>query len=164
MVAKAAGASWIAVSGTPRSKDLKLKKASELGADAVLVSGETDIPVRILESTSTQGADVTIECAGNSPAISDCFKSVRRLGKIGILAITGKPETTIPWDEMVFKAACLTFCFSSSWTAWERVLGLLAKKSLPLGSIITHRLPLEKWKDGFEALEQGKAIKVIFNP
>jgi len=164
MVARASGASFVAVSGTARSKELKLKKAGELGADLTLVSGVDDVPAQLLEPTGGQGVDTAIEAAGNAAAVRDCFKSVRRLGKIGVLAITGKPETVVPWDEMVFRAARLTFCFSSSWSAWEKVLALLSKGALPLASIITHRLPLEKWREGFDALEQGKAIKVVLHP
>ena len=164
MVAKASGAAYVAVSGTKRSRELKLKKALEIGADEVLVSGEDDIPARMQAQNNGQGVDVAVEAAGSPPAVVDCFRSVRRLGRIGILAITGKGEVTVPWDEMIFKAARLTFCFSSSWTGWERVLALLAKGELPLASIITHRLPLEKWQEGFEAIENGEAIKVVMHP
>ncbi|MBN1807461.1 MAG: alcohol dehydrogenase catalytic domain-containing protein [Planctomycetes bacterium] len=164
MVARAAGAASVAVSGTRRSRSLKLAMARDLGADHTFVSGEDDVPSRMKEISGGQGADVAVECAGSTAAIFDCFRSVRRLGRIGVLAITGGGEATVPWDEMVFRAARLTFCFSSSWTAWERVLALLARKALPLESIITHRLPLENWLDGFEALEQGRAVKVIMHP
>ena len=164
MMAKASGASYVAVSGTKRSRELKLKKALEIGADEVFVSGEDDIPALMQKQNNGQGVDITVEAAGSPPAIVDCFRSVRRLGKIAVLAITGNGEATVPWDEMIFKAARLTFCFSSSWTGWDRVLALLAKGALPLASIITHRLPLEKWQEGFEALENGEAIKVVMHP
>ena len=70
----------------------------------------------------------------------------------------------IPYDRGIFKALRYDFCFSSSWTAWERGLGLISKGQLKAERLITHVLPLEKWKAAFLLLESLEAAKVILIP
>ncbi len=58
----------------------------------------------------------------------------------------------------------MDFCFSSSWTSWERAIGLIAKGLLPAAAMITHRLPLAEWQAAFQLLEDRQAVKVILIP
>lgn len=163
-LAKLAGAANLIAVGTPRSADLRLKKAKDLGADVTINLGEEDPIECVMDLTGGCGADLVIEAAGSSSAIKLAFDLVRRQGKICALGINGKETTDIPWDKAIFKAAQLTFCFSSSWQSWETVLQLMEKGMLNPDDIITHRLPLEQWQTAFEALENREAIKAILNP
>jgi len=45
-----------------------------------------------------------------------------------------------------------------------RAINLIAAKRVDVGPVITHILPLEKTKEGFEALIHRKGLKVILNP
>lgn len=163
LLARLSGAAKVIVSGTPRSAGLKLKKAHELGADRTVNIGEESLEDAAMEETKGVGADLVVECAGKPGAISDAFKCVRRLGRIAALAIAGK-EVQVPWDAGVFKAPVLTYCFSSSWTAWEAVLRLLGSGRLRLSPLITHTAPLGDWKEIFGEIEAGRAIKTILRP
>ncbi len=163
-LAKLAGASNLIAVGTPRSANLRLKKAKEIGADVIINLGEHD-PVEVVSDlTKGYGSDMVIEAAGSSEAIKMAFDLVRRHGKICALGINGKETTDVPWDKAIFKAVQLTFCFSSSWQSWETVLQLMEKGMLKPEEIITHKLPLEQWREAFEALENREAIKVILEP
>jgi L-iditol 2-dehydrogenase len=163
-IAKLAGASNVIAIGTPRSAGLRLKKAKDLGADVIINLGEEDPVAIVSDLTDGYGADLVIESAGSSEAIEMSFDLVRRHGKICALGINGKETTPVPWDKAIFNAVQLTFCFSSSWQSWETILQLLEKGMINPEGIITHRLPLEKWREAFEALENRKAIKAILNP
>jgi len=48
-----------------------------------------------------------------------------------------------------------------TWTVMER---MMKKKLLNLEPIITHRLPLEKFEEGFSLLEKGMGSKIILLP
>ena len=41
---------------------------------------------------------------------------------------------------------------------------MMESEKLKTEEIITHRMPLEQWKEAFEALENREAIKAILNP
>jgi threonine dehydrogenase-like Zn-dependent dehydrogenase len=54
--------------------------------------------------------------------------------------------------------------FGSIHSSWERVLGLVGRGLVDLGSLITETLPLEQWKRGFELMEKRQACKVVLLP
>jgi L-iditol 2-dehydrogenase len=160
-IAKAAGVRWVGISG---GEGIRLEKARELGADCVIDRRKTDPLQRVLEMTGGLGVDMLIETSGSPDAIRQAFEMVRRLGTICAVGISGKPEVPIPYDRGIFKALRYDFCFSSSWTAWERAIGLISKGLLPAEKMITHRLPLAEWQSAFRLLEDRQAVKVILLP
>jgi L-iditol 2-dehydrogenase len=119
---------------------------------------------KVLEMTDGLGVDILVEASGGGKAIYQAFEMVRRLGRICAIGISGKDEVAIPYDRGIFKALRYDFCFSSSWTAWERVIGLISRGLLPAEKIISHKLPLEKWEEAFHLLENLQAAKVILIP
>jgi L-iditol 2-dehydrogenase len=163
-VAKAAGAKSILVTGQNADEGIRFEKARELGADHTVNVNKVDPIKKVLETTNGLGTDVLIETSGSSQAIHQAFEMVRRSGRICAIGISGKQDVAIPYDRGIFKALRYDFCFSSSWTAWERSIGLISKGLLPAGKIITHRLPLEKWQEAFHLLENLDAAKVILIP
>jgi len=160
-IAKSAGARWVGISG---GEGIRLEKAKELGADFVIDRRKTDPLQRVLEMTGGLGVDMMIETSGSPDAIRLAFEMVRRLGTVCALGISGKPEVPIPYDRGIFKALRYDFCFSSSWTAWERAIGLIANGLLQAEKMITHRLPLAEWQRAFQLLEDRQAVKVILIP
>lgn len=163
LLCRASGASRIVMVGTARSAALKLKKAAELGAET-LISGQDNVVERILEMTDGYGADLVVEASGAPKAIDESFRAVRRQGRICGLGISGKDKVDIPWDVAIFKAAVLTFAFSSSWTSWEAVLRMMGDGQLNVQPLITHVAPLEDWEKIFHEIENGRVIKAILKP
>jgi threonine dehydrogenase-like Zn-dependent dehydrogenase len=48
--------------------------------------------------------------------------------------------------------------------AWVRMLEILEQRRVAIGDLITHKLPLERWQEGFKACEDRSAIKVLLQP
>jgi len=163
-VAKAAGAKTILVTGRSSDEGIRFEIARELGADHTINVDKVNAIQKVLDVTDGLGADLLIEASGGSPAIYQAFEMVRRLGRICAIGISGKQEVPIPYDKAIFKALRYDFCFSSSWTAWEKTIGLISKGSLPSGKLITHRLPLSEWETAFHLLENLEAAKIILLP
>ena len=163
-IVKAAGARVAAIVGRDADETVRLAKARELGADVIINTDKEDAIERVLGMTEGRGADMLVETSGSGKAIFQAFEMVRRLGKICAVGISGKEEVAIPYDRGIFKALTCEFCFSSSWTAWERALGMIAAGALPARKLITHTLPLAEWRKGFELLENLQAVKVILVP
>lgn len=163
-IAKAAGARIVGVTGRSSDEGVRFQKAKELGADFTINVDKEDPVQKVLQLTDGRGVDLLIETSGGGRAIYQGFEMVRRLGKICAIGISGKEEVPIPYDRGIFKALRYDFCFSSSWTAWERAIGLISKGLLPAEKLITHKLPLEKWEEAFHLLENLQAAKVILIP
>lgn len=163
-IAKAAGARMVGVTGRSLDEGVRFKKAKELGADFTVNVDKEDAVQKVLQLTNGLGVDILIETSGGGKAITQAFEMVRRVGRICAIGISGKEEVAIPYDRGIFKALRYDFCFSSSWTAWEKAIGMISKGSLPAEKFITHKLPLEKWEEAFHLLENLQAAKVILIP
>lgn len=163
-IAKAAGASLTIMVGRSSKGELRLNKARELGADVIIDTEKEDPVIKVNHLTNGLGVDFLIETSGNPDVISKSFEMVRRTGTICAIGITGLPEVSIPYDRGIFKGIRFDFCFSSSWTSWEKAIALISKGILNLETLITHRLPLEKWEEAFRLLENRQAVKVILIP
>ena len=163
-ITKAAGVKSVGITGRSADEGVRFKKAKELGADFTINVDQEDPVRKILMLTEGLGVDVLIETSGGGKAITQAFEMVRRFGRICAIGISGKDEVAIPYDRGIFKALRYDFCFSSSWTAWEKTIGLIAKGLLPAERLITHKLALEKWEEAFRLLENLQAVKVILIP
>ena len=163
-IAKTAGAESVWITGRNSDEGIRFEKARALGADLTINVDKDDPVKKVLEMTNGLGVDILIETSGGSQAIYQVFEMVRRLGRICAIGISGKEEVAIPYDRGIFKALRYDFCFSSSWTAWERVIGLISKGLLPAEKLITHKIPLERWEEAFHLLENLQAAKVILIP
>lgn len=163
-IAKVAGARFVGITGTSLDEGIRIQKAKELGADLTIIVDQEDPVSRVMEITNGLGVDMVIEASGSEIAIGQVFEIVRRLGRVCAIGISGKESLRIPYDRGIFKGIRYDFCFSSSWTAWERTIGLISKGLLPAEKFITHQLPLEKWEEAFHLLENRQACKVILIP
>ncbi|NWG02754.1 MAG: zinc-binding dehydrogenase [Syntrophaceae bacterium] len=163
-IAKTAGVKLVGITGRSSDEGVRFEKARELGADFTINVDQEDPVRKVLEMTDGLGVDLLIETSGGSKAIYQAFDMVRRLGRVCAIGISGRDEIPIPYDRGIFKALRYDFCFSSSWTAWEKAISLISKGLLPAQKFITHKLPLEKWEEAFHLLESLQAAKVILIP
>jgi L-iditol 2-dehydrogenase len=163
-MAQVAGASKVILTGIDRDEKTRLPKARELGIDHVVNVAQEDVTRIVEELTGGEGADVVIELAGAIPAIQQAFRLTRRLGRVGILGQPPTDEVQIPYREALFRALTVVFSYSSKYTSWERALSLFERGAIRPADFITHVLPLEKWKQGYELSRNGEAVKVVLEP
>ena len=163
-VAKASGASWVMVIGTPSDSEIRLPVAEELGADCVLNVAEADPVQKVMAMTGGRGADLVVDASGAQVAINQAVAMIRPLGRICAIGLTGKEEIAFTWDKAVFKSCRIQFSLSSSYLGWEQALSLIASGEVKVDRLITHRVSLEDWSSSFEAAASGKAIKVLLMP
>ncbi len=161
-VAKKSGAKQVIITGISIDKD-RLKLAEKLGAD-VTINVEEEDPVEAVKSlTEGLGADVVLEASGASSARKQAFSLVRRCGKIGLIGLTGKP-TEINLDKIVEGELDVKGSWGTIWTSWRKALVLLSSGMIQAAPLISAKLPLEKWREGFKMMEERKALKVLLIP
>lgn len=163
-MAQIAGASQVIITGTDRGEKTRLPKARELGIDHVVNVAQENLADLIDDLTNGEGADVVIELAGAIPAIQQAFRLTRRLGRVGIIGQPPTNEVAIPYREALFRALTVIFSYSSKFSSWERVLSLFERGAIHPENFITHVLPLEEWKTGYELSRSGEAVKVVLEP
>ena len=159
-VARVEGAGRVIVAGMDRDVPRRLACAGRLGFETASVEQE-DILQRILSVTGGTGADVVVEAAGVTPAVTLGTRLLRRAGRMVVLGITGKPSIPVPWDELVVRGATVHFSFSSRKRNWEKAMDYLAAKKVETEQLITSRFPLERWEEAFERSGGREDIRVL---
>lgn len=164
MTARAAGARHVAIVGAPADEEIRLTKARELGFQTVINLAHAN-PVEVVAGlTGGLGADLVIECSGSPAAAASTVDLVRKKGRICVIGLTGKDAIPFPWDKAAFKVCDIIFNLSTSYTSWDRTIHLIASGQLPVGEVISHRLPLSEWRRAFEEIESRRALKVLLIP
>jgi len=161
-VAKISGAKRVILAGTSADKD-RLKLAQELGADITINVEEEDSVETVKKVTDGLGADVVLEASGASAARKQAFDLVRRCGKVGLIGLTGKPHE-INLDKVVEGELEVKGSWGTVWTSWRKALSLISSGKIQVAPLITSKLPLESWHEGFRLIEERKALKVILVP
>jgi L-iditol 2-dehydrogenase len=163
-IAKAAGAGLVGITGLTDDEGFRFDLARKLGVDFTITADREDPIKKVRELTGGRGVDLVIESSGGARAVSQAFEVVRRLGRVCAIGISGREEIPIPYDRGIFKAVRYDFCFSSSYTSWEAALTLMGRGLIPAEKLVTRELPLERWQEAFEILENRAAAKILLIP
>ncbi|HEY3812621.1 MAG TPA: L-threonine 3-dehydrogenase [Caulobacteraceae bacterium] len=108
------------------------------------------------------GFDVALEMSGAPSAFRQCIDTLLMGGGLALLGIPSKPMET-DWGQIILKAINIKGVYGREmFDTWRKMLGLL-KAGLDLRPLITHRLPFEDFKEGFEAMRSGQSGKVVLN-
>lgn len=161
LAARAAGARAVALVGRSSSAG-RLQLARELGIDHVIEGDADHAESEILRLTEGLGADTVVEAGGSEAAVRTSLRLTRKLGTVVALGVHSG-DFRFPWNDAVFKALRMVFSFSASYLAFERSLSLLARGAVPAERLQSGRMPLERWRDAFEALERRDALKLVLD-
>jgi L-iditol 2-dehydrogenase len=73
-------------------------------------------------------------------------------------------EIAIPYDLVAFRQIRITGSVGYTADSWRRALEILGSGRVELGELITQRLPLDRWQEGFQAFEARSVMKVLLQP
>ena len=121
----------------------------------------------VLHRDSGRLADVVIVCTGATTAIAQALQTVERGGSILFFAPTG-PNVTIPLsiNEVFWRNdVTLTTSYAGSPADYQTALELIQAGTVPVRSMITHRLSLSETGLGFQLVAGAQnSVKVIIEP
>jgi L-iditol 2-dehydrogenase len=140
----------------------RLALAKQLGAARVIYVQRENLAEIVLEETAGTGVDVAFEVSGVAASASACLAALRPLGRYTQVGHFGR-EVTVPLDHVGFKQLLVAGSVGYTVETWRRTLKLLAGGLQP-SRIVTHRLPLEQWREGFDVFESKDALKVLLRP
>jgi threonine dehydrogenase-like Zn-dependent dehydrogenase len=140
----------------------RLELAGEFGATAVINNFRQDAVGIIGEYTSQSGVEVAFEAVGIETTLVQSLKVLKKGGSAVLVGIFEQPEIRIPANLFIQKEINLIGSQGYNWD-FQTALTLVEGKDLPIGKLITHRLPLESLQEGFELLmdPKKKAVKVV---
>lgn len=161
-IAKALGAlSVIVVTGS----DVHSMIAKKMGADVVIDRHETDPVQAIRDETGGVGADAVLEMSGAAEAFAQSLHAVRLTGQVTVLGLPTKPITVDVSKDIVLKDLTVRGIYGRKmWDTWKITSNLLSSKKIDISPIITHRLKLEEFEKGINAMKTGESGKVVMFP
>jgi len=146
-----------------KADQLRLETAQKLGAAVVVNVAEQDLLSVVKERTGGFGVDVALECAGAAASAANCLAAVRPLGRYTQAGHFGN-DVTVPLDQIAFRQLGLAGSVGYTADSWHRALRILAQGRVAIGDLITHKLPLCQWQEGFARCENKEGLKVLLYP
>ncbi|MGI6377067.1 MAG: zinc-dependent alcohol dehydrogenase [Anaerolineae bacterium] len=157
------GYEQIIVAGTAIDEAVRFPLAPAMGATTVVNVERQGLREVVLDLTGGRGADVWVECSGSQAAIRSGVELVKKTGTVVLIGLVGPELAGVPWNQFLYRELDLVGCFSSPWSAWQLALQAEPEEEGRLRRLATHILPLSQWREGFELLRSGQAVKVLLD-
>jgi hypothetical protein len=153
--------------GAPKDR---LELASRWGAHSVIDIESTtreDRVAAIRDLTDGRGADLVVECAGNSAALTEGFSLVRRGGRYLVLGgqSTGEPAK-IMGAQLNIGQLHVAGTVSADISHYYRGLTFADQNQglFPFATLLGNRYPLSQATDALLAISTGREIRPIIDP
>lgn len=158
-VAKFIGARHVVVTAT---KEYRKNLARLLGASYAVNIHQENVEDAMQALNMSNGFDIGIETSGNPSALNSMLSNMYAGGKIALLGFL-PPETTISWDQVIFKGLKLKGIYGREmYETWYKMTQLL-RSGLVIDPIITHQFAIKDYAQAFQVVHDGQCGKVILN-
>ena len=142
--------------------DYRLELARNMGATRAVNTAMTDLHAVRAELGMTEGFDVGLEMSGNGTAFRDMLDNMVNGGRVAMLGIF-KDEVPIDWGHVIFKGLHIKGIYGREmFETWYKMAALL-KSGLDISPVVTHRFPVEDYREAFEIMRSGQSGKVILD-
>ncbi|HEX2138736.1 MAG TPA: L-threonine 3-dehydrogenase [Woeseiaceae bacterium] len=158
-IARYAGARHIVVTDV---NEYRLDLARKMGASVAVNVRNGSLDRTMQDLGMEEGFDVGMEMSGNPDAFRDLLRTMHHGGQVAILGIP-PVDTAIDWTQVIFKGLVLKGIYGREmFETWYKMASML-QSGLDIQPIITHRFPLEEYRDAFELMASGQSGKVVLN-
>jgi 2-desacetyl-2-hydroxyethyl bacteriochlorophyllide A dehydrogenase len=163
-MAAIAGAANIILVGMPADETSRFPCGKKLGATHTIVnSPDINLMDEVKKICGNSGVALCVDAAGAPGVLKQAVEIVRNDGNVVRIGMNDKPYN-YGMDEVNIKSISIIGHMGYNTTSWRNVINLAKVGKLDLNSMISHRLPLNKIKSGFDLLRDQAAIKILINP
>jgi len=142
--------------------DYRLELARKMGASRALNVTRDSLADAMADLRMEEGFDVGLEMSGNPSAFRDLLKSMHHGGRVALLGIP-PTDVAIDWNEVIFKGLVLKGIYGREmFETWYKMAAML-QSGLDVTPIITHRFPVDDYRQAFEIMNSGRSGKVILD-
>jgi threonine 3-dehydrogenase len=110
----------------------------------------------------TEGFDVALEMSGAPAAFDQLFDAIITGGRVGLLGLPAKPAL-VDWNKVIFKQLTIKGIYGREmFETWHKMIAML-ESGLNVRKVITHRLPVSQFLEGFETMRRGDCGKIVLD-
>ena len=140
--------------------DYRLDLARKMGASRAINVSHERISDVFEELNMSNGFDVGLEMSGNPDAFKDMLENMYHGGKIALLGLLPK-SAQINWDDIIFKGLHVKGIYGREmYETWYKMTQML-RSGLDISPVLTHKLPIDDFQEGFDIMESGNCGKVV---
>jgi threonine 3-dehydrogenase len=156
-IARHVGARFVTITDV---NPYRLKLAEKMGVTLAVDPSQKTLRDVMRELGMTEGFDVGLEMSGNPQAFQSMLATMNNGGRVAILGIFPKP-VEIDWSQVIFKGLHLKGIYGREmFETWYKMTTML-QSGLDISPVITHRLPIDQFEEGFQIMKAGQSGKVI---
>ncbi len=157
-IARHVGARYVAITDV---NDYRLALAKKMGAYAVN-SKQKRLRDVMKDLGMTEGFDVGLEMSGSHLALNQMIDNMIMGGRIALLG-THSAKAEVDWNKIVFKMLHLKGIYGREmFETWYKMTALV-QGGMDITPVITHRMPVEQFQEGFDLMGAGKSGKIVLN-
>ncbi|HEX5988291.1 MAG TPA: zinc-dependent alcohol dehydrogenase family protein [Nocardioides sp.] len=138
------------------------KVAEQFGATHIVAERGEEGEERILELTDGVGADSVLECVGTDGAMQTAFKIARPGSTVGFVGVPHGVD--LPVRRMFGRNVGLAGGMAPVRTYLPELLDLVTGGQINPGLVFDLTLPLDDVAEGYRAMDERRAIKVLLRP
>ncbi len=146
------------------TKPARLELARKFGADIVMNPLEIDVVAEVKKLTGGYGCDVYIEATGHPASVRQGLNMIRKLGRFVEFSVFGE-EVTADWSIISDRKQLDLYGAHLGPYCYPFTIAAIADGRLPTEGVVTHKLPLREFKQGFDMMKKGdNSIKIVLIP
>lgn len=142
----------------------RLEMARTFGADVVMNPLEQDVVKAVRDMTDGYGCDVYIEATGHPDGVRQGLEMIRKLGRFVEFSVFSQ-DVTVDWSIISDRKQLDVLGSHLGPYCYPFTIAAIADGRLPTEGVVTHRLPLEEYRQGFDMMKSGEgSIKILLVP
>ena len=159
LVAQRVGARKVVITDI---SDYRIQLARDMGVQHVVNAAKQDLKDVMATLGMNEGFDVGLEMSGAAPAMRDMIDKMNNGGKIALLGIA-PTEFAVDWNKIIFKMLQVKGIYGREiFETWYKMIAMV-QSGLDLSGLITHRIGIDQFEQGFEHMISGEAGKVVMD-
>ncbi|WP_406083761.1 zinc-dependent alcohol dehydrogenase family protein [Micromonospora zamorensis] len=138
------------------------KLAADYGATHIVTERGDEGVARIKDLTDGLGAHSVIEAVGTQESMMQAIRATRAGGHVGYVGVAHDVE--LPGEELFFSHVHLHGGPAPVRRFLPELIDLIATRQIDPGKVFDLTLPLDEAAEGYRAMDERRAIKVLLNP
>jgi threonine dehydrogenase-like Zn-dependent dehydrogenase len=136
--------------------------AREFGATDIVAERGDEGVARIQELTNGLGAHSVIEAVGTQESMIQAIRATRAGGHVGYVGVSH--DVALPGEELFFSGVHLHGGPAPVRRFLPELIDLIWNRTIDPGKVFDLTLPLEQAAEGYQAMDERRAIKALLHP